>query len=112
MQPNVKAPDKTIPGCLHALDREFLAGVLDGLFSTDGSVLMKRDNPMLRFHTSSMNSRSRSVAAAAFGIHGRIYTVKRDKNLMYDGRSMVGTGIKYDVVIMNEGIARSTVRLA
>ncbi len=107
MQPNVKAPDKTIPAAFMTLDREFLAGILDGLFSTDGSVLMKRDNPMLRFHTSSYElAQQVRLLLLQFGIHGRIYTVKRDANLMYDGRSMVGTGIKYDVVIMNEGIAQ------
>src|SRR5581483_2293664 len=41
-----------------------------------------------------------------FGIHGRVYRAAREEELMYDGRSMYGTGEKYDVVIMNEGIPR------
>src|SRR5947209_2119437 len=53
MTPNVKAPQKTIPAAFMRMEKDFLAGILDGLFSTDGSVLMKQDNPMLRFHTSS-----------------------------------------------------------
>jgi ribonucleoside-diphosphate reductase alpha chain len=107
MKPNIKAAQKTIPEAFMTLDREFLAGVLDGLFSTDGNVLMKQDNPMLRFSTASYElAQQVRLLLLQFGIHGRIYTMERDPNLTYDGRSMVGTGIKYDVVIMNEGIPR------
>jgi ribonucleotide reductase alpha subunit len=104
---NIKAPYKTLPEAFLALDREFLAGVLDGLFSTDGNVHVKRDNPMLRFTTSSYQlAQQVRLLLLQFGIHARIYTQKRDSSLEYDGRSMAGTGVKYDVVIMNEGIAR------
>jgi ribonucleoside-diphosphate reductase alpha chain len=107
MQPNVKAADKTIPEDFMTLDREFLAGVLDGLFSTDGNVSMKRDNPMLRFTTSSPKLAEQvRLVLLQFGIHGRIYAAAREKSLTYDGRSMHGTGVKYDVVIMNEGIVQ------
>ena len=107
MQPNLKAPDKVIPETFLQMDKEFLAGILDGLFSTDGSVLMKQDNPMLRFHTASYElAQQIRLILLQFGIHGRIYTATRDEGLEYDGRSMYGTGVKYDVVIMNEGIAR------
>jgi ribonucleoside-diphosphate reductase alpha chain len=107
MTPNIKAPQKTIPVAFMNMEKEFLAGILDGLFSTDGSVLMKQDNPLLRFHTSS-NELAQQVRLLLlqFGIHGRIYRATRDEDLEYDGRSMYGTGEKYDVVIMNEGIAR------
>ncbi len=107
MMPNVKAPQKVIPSEFMTLDRDFLAGLLDGLFSTDGNVLMKRDNPMLRFSTASYElAQQVRLLLLQFGIHGRIYTIRREEGLEYDGRSMVGTGVKYDVVIMNEGIAR------
>jgi ribonucleoside-diphosphate reductase alpha chain len=107
MAPNLKAPDKVIPQSLMTLDQEFLAGLLDGLFTTDGNVLKKADNPMLRFSTSSHElAQQVRLLLLQFGIHGRIYTTHRDPHLTYDGRSMVGTGIKYDVVIMNEGVAR------
>ncbi|HXG67091.1 MAG TPA: LAGLIDADG family homing endonuclease [Blastocatellia bacterium] len=107
MPTNIKAPEKYIPERFLSMDRAFLAGILDGLFSTDGSVLMKQDNPMLRFHTSSYQlAQQVRLILLQFGIHGRIYTVEREEGLEYDGRSMYGTGIKYDVVIMNEGIAR------
>ncbi|TMD64140.1 MAG: hypothetical protein E6I97_25110, partial [Chloroflexi bacterium] len=107
MTPNIKAPHKTIPAAFMRLEKEFLAGILDGLFSTDGSVLMKQDNPMLRFHTSSYElAQQVRLILLQFGIHGRIYRATRDEDLMYDGRSMYGTGEKYDILIMNEGIAR------
>src|SRR5216683_2820650 len=107
MIPNVKAPQKTIPVAFMCMEKEFLAGILDGLFSTDGSVLMKQDNPMLRLHTSSYElAQQVRLILLQFGIHGRIYRATRDEDLVYDGRSMYGTGEKYDIVIMNEGIAR------
>jgi ribonucleoside-diphosphate reductase alpha chain len=107
MPTNTKAPDKTLPEEFMNLDREFLAGVLDGLFSTDGGINMQRSNPKLRFHTSS-NKLAQQVRLMLlqFGIHARIYTSHRDESLTYDGRSMYGTGKKYDVLIMNEGVAR------
>ncbi|MBL8146046.1 MAG: hypothetical protein JNL34_06655 [Anaerolineae bacterium] len=104
---NLHAPQKYIPDALMSLDREFLAGVLDGLFSTDGNVSLKRDNPLLRFTTSSEKlAQQVRLLLLQFGIHGRIYHTERDLDLQYDGRSMAGTGVKYDLVIMNEGIAR------
>jgi ribonucleoside-diphosphate reductase alpha chain len=107
MTPNIKAPQKTIPLAFMSMEKEFLAGILDGLFSTDGSVLMKQDNPMLRFHTSSYElAQQVRLILLQFGIHARIYRATRDEDLMYDGRSMYGTGEKYDVIVMNEGIAR------
>ncbi|MFL5694655.1 MAG: LAGLIDADG family homing endonuclease, partial [Ktedonobacteraceae bacterium] len=106
MIPNVKAPQKTIPAAFMCMEKEFLAGILDGLFSTDGSVLMKQDNPMLRLHTSSYKlAQQVRLILLQFGIHGRIYRATRDEDLVYDGRSMYGTGEKYDILIMNEGIA-------
>ena len=107
MIPNIKAPQKTIPAAFMCMEKEFLAGILDGLFSTDGSVLMKQDNPMLRFHTSSYElAQQVRLILLQFGIHGRIYRATRDEDIVYDGRSMYGTGEKYDILIMNEGIAR------
>ncbi len=107
MTPNIKGPQKTIPTAFMSMEKEFLAGILDGLFSTDGSVLMKQDNPMLRFHTSSYElAQQVRLILLQFGIHGRIYRATRDEDLEYDGRSMYGTGEKFDVIIMNEGITR------
>ena len=104
---NLKAPHKAIPEPFMGMEKEFLAGLLDGLFSTDGSVLIKQDNPMLRFHTSSYKlAQQVRLLLLQFGIHGRVYRGTRDEELEYDGRSMYGTGEKYDVIIMNEGIPR------
>ncbi|MHB8596561.1 MAG: TSCPD domain-containing protein [Ktedonobacteraceae bacterium] len=107
MTPNIKGPQKTIPSAFMSMEKEFMAGILDGLFSTDGSVLMKQDNPMLRFHTSSYElAQQVRLMLLQFGIHGRIYRATREEDLEYDGRSMYGTGEKFDVIIMNDGIAR------
>lgn len=107
MIPNIKGSKKTIPAAFMHMEKEFLAGILDGLFSTDGSVLMKQDNPMLRFHTSSYElAQQVRLILLQFGIHGRIYRATREEDLVYDGRSMYGTGEKYDIIIMNEGIPR------
>lgn len=104
-QSNTKAVQKSISDDFLTLDREFMIGVLDGLFSTDGNVYKKEDNPMLRYTTSSHNlAQQIRLMLLQFGIYGRIYKSKRRNDLMYDGRSMSGT-TKYDVVIMNEGIA-------
>jgi len=107
MKPNQKAQHKVIPQAFLGREKEFLAGILDGLFSTDGSVLMKQDNPMLRFHTTSYElAQQVRLLLLQFGIHGRIYRATREEDIEYDGRSMFGTGEKFDVVIMNEGVPR------
>src|SRR5579875_360966 len=107
MMPSIKDPQKTIPAAFMRMEKEFMAGILDGLFSTVGSIQMNQENPLLRFHTSSYElAQQVRLLLLQFGIHGRIYRTTRDENLMYDGRSMYGTGEKYDVVIMNEGIPR------
>jgi ribonucleoside-diphosphate reductase alpha chain len=107
MTPNIKGPQKAIPVAFMSMEKEFLAGILDGLFSTDGSVLIKQDNPLLRFHTSSYElAQQVRLLLLQFGIHGRIYRATRDEELEYDNRSMYGTGEKYDILIMNEGIPR------
>ena len=105
MMPSIKDPQKTIPAAFMRMEKEFMAGILDGLFSTVGSIQMNQENPLLRFHTSSYElAQQVRLLLLQFGIHGRIYRATRDEAQMYDGRSMYGTGEKYDVVIMNEGI--------
>ncbi len=107
MMPSIKDPQKTIPAAFMRMEKEFMAGILDGLFSTVGSIQMNQENPLLRFHTSSYElAQQVRLLLLQFGIHGRIYRATRDEAQMYDGRSMYGTGEKYDVVIMNEGIPR------
>ncbi|MBI4067011.1 hypothetical protein HY407_01405 [Candidatus Gottesmanbacteria bacterium] len=99
-------PNKSIPDGLFNLGEDFQKGLLDGLFSTDGSVSMKSHDPMLRLSSSSKVLLEQArLLLLNFGIHSRIYKVIR-RRTTYDGREMVGTGKKYDLLIMNEGIAR------
>ncbi len=100
LQPNLKAPDKVIPETFLKMDKAFLAGILDGLFSTDRaairlpSVLLTQDKPSLRFHTVSYSlAQQVRLLLLQFGIHGRIYTT---------GDEVLG----YEVVVMNESLAR------
>jgi ribonucleoside-diphosphate reductase alpha chain len=103
---NVRAPHKTIPEAMMGYGRDFIVGLIDGLFSTDGSVKIGGD-PMLRLTSASYELVQQvRLLLLQFGIHGRIYAGKRPVDLEYDGRSMYGTGVKYDLVVMNEGIAR------
>lgn len=97
---------KEIPYGLLNLGEEFQKGLLDGLFSTDGSVSMKTHDPMLRLSSSSKSLLNQvRLLLLNFGIHSRIYKFKR-RHAKYDGRDMIGTGFKYDLLVMNEGIAR------
>lgn len=97
---------KEIPSALFNLGEDFQKGLLDGLFSTDGSVSMKTYDPMLRLSSSSKSLLEQvRLLLLNFGIHSRIYKSKR-RHTTYDGRDMIGTGIKYDLLIMNEGIAK------
>lgn len=101
-----KGPDKDIPFELLNLGEDFQKGILDGLFSTDGSVSMKSHDPMLRLSSSSKKLLDQvRLLLLNFGIHSRIYKTIRKKTI-YDGRDMVGTGKKYDLLVMNENIAR------
>jgi ribonucleoside-diphosphate reductase alpha chain len=107
MIPNVKATQKTIPATFLSMEKEFLAGILDGLFSTNGSVLVKQDNPVLCFHTSSYElAQQVRLILLQFGIHACIYRATSDEDLEHDGHSMYGTDEKYNIAIINEGIAR------
>jgi ribonucleoside-diphosphate reductase alpha chain len=107
-----KAPDKTIPeNILQSNNRDLLVGLLDGLFSTDGNMYLKEDNPMLRF-TSASHELCKQIRRIllAFGIHARIYKTDRKQHIYcdpkYGARKISSENPKYDVVIMNKGIAQ------
>ncbi len=107
-----KAPKKRIPNkFMNSNDRELLAGVLDGLFSTDGNMHIKKDNPMLRF-TSSSYEMCRQVRRIllSFGIHAKLYRTERKPHIYddpnYGPREISSENPKYDVVIMNVGIKK------
>jgi ribonucleoside-diphosphate reductase alpha chain len=97
---------KTIPAAFMSMDKEFLAGILDGLFSMKGSVLMKQDSPMLRLYTSYELAQQIRLLLLQFGIHGRIYRATNTEELMYDGYPIYSTSEKYHITISNEGIPR------
>jgi ribonucleoside-diphosphate reductase alpha chain len=107
-----KAPRKKVPMKFMASnDKELLAGLLDGLFSTDGNMYLKRDNPMLRL-TSSSYEMCRQVRRIllSFGIHAKIYKTVRKPHIYddpkYGPREISSDNPKYDVVIMNVGIKK------
>ena len=107
-----KAPNKTIPDfVLNTNDKHLLSGVLDGLFSTDGNMSLKKDNPMLRL-TSSSYEMCRQVRRIllSFGIHAKIYRTERTPHIYddpkYGPREISSANPKYDVVIMNIGIKK------
>lgn len=98
--------NKTIPSAFFNLGLEFQKGLLDGLFCTDGSISLKAENPLLRLSSSSHTLLGQvRLLLLNFGIHSRIYKTNR-KETIYDNRKLTGTGIKYDLIIMNEGIAK------
>lgn len=102
--PTKKAPVKEIPDILFNLGLDFQKGILDGLFSTDGSVSLKSYDPLLRLTSVSYKLLQQArLLLLNFGIHSRIYRNVRKKTV-YDGRDITGTGEKYELVIMNEGI--------
>lgn len=105
LEPNVKAPNKKLPDNMFNGSRDFLKGVLDGLFSTGGSITLKSDTPMLRLSTTSIQlARQVRMILLQFGIQSRIYRSERISGRMYDGRDMTGTGEIYNLVVMNSGI--------
>jgi len=70
--------EKRLPEVYINSNREFLTGLLDGLFSTDGSVDLRSNHPLLRFHTASLElARQVRRILLMFGIHARIATVVR-----------------------------------
>ena len=52
MTPNIKAPQKVIPTAFMSMEKDFVAGILDGLFSTDGQRTYETGRSVVRFHTS------------------------------------------------------------
>lgn len=96
--------NKTIPQEYINSNREFLLGLLDGLFSTDGSVDLSSNHPLVRFHTASKElAKQIRLILLMFGIHGRIHeTIRHDIN----GRVIRHDRPKYDVVICGESFGR------
>ena len=101
---------KKIPyNLINTNNKELFIGILDGLFSTDGNMYLKKDNPMLRLTNSSyeMCKQVRRMLLS-FGIHSKIYRSKRKPYLFNDPntgpRVISCENDKFDVVMMNVGI--------
>lgn len=105
LTPN-RSIDKTIPEPYLNSNRDFLIGLLDGLFSTDGSIDLSSNHPLARFHTGSIKLAEQvRLALFMFGIHGRICKSIRKAHDI-DGRQIRHDRPKYDVVISGESLGR------
>ena len=99
--------DKDIPMEYVNSNREFLAGMLDGLFSTDGSVDLSTNHPIVRFHTGSVKlARKVRLVLLMFGIHGRVIKSRRATHKTANGRVISNKNPKYDVVIVGESFGQ------
>ncbi len=100
--PLARSPEKSLPEVFINSNYDFLVGLLDGIFSTDGSVDLSSNHPLLRFHTSSkvLAQQVRRILLM-FGIHGRIFeTVQKRHDI--DGRVIRHDRPKYDVVMSGQ----------
>lgn len=99
--------EKDIPREYINSNGEFLRGLIDGLFSTDGSVDLSTNHPIVRFHTGSVKLAEKvRLILLMFGIHGRIVKSKRRSHTNSEGRLISNKNPKYDVVIVGESFGR------
>ncbi|MCI0487279.1 MAG: hypothetical protein L0229_11855, partial [Blastocatellia bacterium] len=100
----VMSAEKDIPLEYVNTNREFLAGLLDGLWSTDGNVNLKSSHPLLRFKTSSEKlAQSVRRILLMFGIHGRIVKGTRASHEI-DGRQINNARPFYELIISGAGV--------
>jgi len=98
--------EKRLPEVYLNSNREFLTGLLDGLFSTDGSMDLESNHPVLRFHTSSLElARQVRRILLMFGVHGRIATSQRKRHDI-NGRIIRYDRPKYDVLISGSSLGQ------
>ncbi|MEW6030232.1 MAG: ribonucleotide reductase N-terminal alpha domain-containing protein [Chloroflexota bacterium] len=101
-----RGPEKRLPDEYINSNREFLVGLLDGLFSTDGSVDLQSNHPLVRFHTSSLElARQLRRILLMFGIYARISTSQRARHDI-GGRVIRHDRPKHDVTISGESFGR------
>lgn len=102
----VRGPEKRLPDEYINSNPGFLTGLLDGLFSTDGSVDLQSNHPLLRFHTSSRElARQVRLILLMFGVHGRVIESRRKRHDL-NGRVIRDDRPKYDVVISGQSLGR------
>ncbi len=105
LQP-ARGPEKQLPDIYINSNREFLEGLLDGLFSTDGSVDLQSNHPLVRFHTSSLElARQVRRILLMFGIYARINTSQRARHDI-GGRTIRHDRPKHDITISGESFGR------
>jgi len=103
LAPSISA-EKDIPLDYINTNREFLAGLLDGLWSANGKVNLKGAHPSLRFKTASEKlAQSVRRILLMFGIHGRIVKGSHSRPEI-DGRSIRSARPFYEVIISGAGV--------
>jgi ribonucleoside-diphosphate reductase alpha chain len=96
--------EKDVPLEYVNTNKEFLAGLIDGLWSTDGNVSLKSSHPLLRLKTSSEKlAQSVRRILLMFGIHGRIVKGTRSHHEI-DGRAIKNTRPFYEVIISGASV--------
>ncbi len=104
--PLVSGPEKALPACYVNSNREFLVGLLDGLFSAGGSVDRSSSHPLLRFHTASEAlAQQVRLILLMFGVHGHVTTAFCDRHDV-SGRAIGHGRSQYDVVVTGESFGR------
>ncbi|MCL5010479.1 MAG: hypothetical protein M1289_02650 [Patescibacteria group bacterium] len=97
--------EKRIPLAYQNTNRRFLAGLLDGLFSTDGNINLSSTHPFLRFKTTSQHlALDIRRILLSFGIHGRIVKVKKVANGHIGDRIIYSKHRQYEVIVSGAGM--------
>jgi intein/homing endonuclease len=97
--------EKEIPLEYQNSNKEFLAGLLDGLFSTDGNIDLSSNHPFLRLKTTSKQlAQDVRRVLLSFGIHGRIVTIKKVADGRIGDRAIISRHQQYEVIISGAGM--------
>lgn len=82
-----------------------IIGVLDGLLATDGNILYKVDNPMVRITTTSKELAQGLRRALLYcGIHAKVYSSFNDDGGVINGRKIERKNRRYDIHIFGDGL--------
>lgn len=92
--------EKRVPIEYQQTNRQFLSGLLDGLFSTDGNVNLTSTHPFLRLKTTSKQlALDIRRILLMFGIHGRVVTIGRVADGRIGDRIIRAKHEQYEVII-------------
>lgn len=82
-----------------------IIGILDGLLATDGNILYKVDNPMVRITTTSKELAQGLRRALLYcGIHAKIYSSFNDDGGSINGRKIERKNRRYDIHLFGDGL--------